>query len=127
MVASGCPISKPLVSEIPTMEMKLCELQKDLALTMGHTSLTTIELWKQKSEAKHTHLKKTSIRVISVLSTTYYCESFYYVMKFVKSKHRVTLTNQDLKELLGTAITSYQPNFKQLATQMQTYDITTHQ
>ena len=52
--------------------------------------------------------------MISVLSTTYCCESFYSVMKFVKSKHRVALTNQDLKELFRTATASYQPNFKQL-------------
>ena len=38
-----------------------CELLKK-----AHTFLTTIEFWKQISEAKHMRLKKTSIRVISV-------------------------------------------------------------
>ena len=117
VVTSGCPISKPLVSQAPAVEMELLELQEDLALKMAHAPLATIEFWKQISEAKHLHLKKTSIRVISVLSTTYCCESFYSVIQFVKSKHRVTLTNQDLKELLRTAIISYQPNFKQFAAQ----------
>ena len=102
-------------------------MQKDLALKMAHTSLTTIEFWKQISEAKHTHLKKTSILVISVLRTTFCCKSFYSVMKFVKLKHRVTLTNQDLKELLRRVIAFYQTNFKQLAALMQTHSITTNQ
>ena len=58
MVTSGCPISEPLVSEVPAVEMELLELQEDFASKMAHTSLSTIEFWKQILEAKHTHLKK---------------------------------------------------------------------
>ena len=99
------------MSEVAAVEMELLELQEDLALKMAHSPLITIEFWKYISETEFTHLKKTSIRVISVRSTTFCCDSFYSAMKLVKSKHRVSLTNQDLKELLRTAITFYQPNF----------------
>ena len=40
--------------------------------------------------------KKTSVRLTSVFSTTYCCESLFSVMKFAKSKHRATLTNKHL-------------------------------
>ena len=56
---SVCSISEPLVSQVPAVEMELLELQEDFALKMAHTSLTTVEFWKQISEAKHPHLKKT--------------------------------------------------------------------
>ena len=81
---------------------------KKHALKMAHKTLTTLEFWKQVPAAKHPELKETTIRLISVFSTTYCCKSFYSIMKFVKSKHRATLTNQHVKELLQTALTSYQ-------------------
>ena len=99
VVTNGCLIFELLLSEVPTVEMEPLKLQKYLVLKEAHTSPTTSGFWKQISEVKHTHLNKTSIRVISVLRIKYCCESFYSAMKFVKSKYRITLTNQDLKEL----------------------------
>ena len=110
---------KPLSSEAPAVELELVDLQEDHALKMAHKTLTTLEIWKQVPATKYPELKETTIRPISVSSTTYCCESFYSTMKFVKSKHRATLTNQHLKELLRTALTSYQPNFKKLASQIE--------
>ena len=76
MVTNGCPISEPLIPDVPAVKMELLELQEDLALKMAHTPLATIEFWKQMSQAKHMQLKKTTIRVISVFITTYCCKLF---------------------------------------------------
>jgi len=39
---------------------------------------------------------------------------FFSVMKFVKSSHRATLKNQHLGKLIGTASTTYCPEFRGL-------------
>ena len=51
--------------------------------------------------------------------TTYCCESLFTVMNFAKSKHRATLTNERLKELIRGASATYRPNIQRLASQVQ--------
>ena len=127
VTTDGCPMPESFLSKASVVETELLELQEDLALKMVHKSLSTVELWKQVPEAKHPNLKKPVIRLISIFSSTYCCESFYSVIKFVKSKYSSVLTNQHLKELLRTALTSYQPNFKHVAAQVETGDSQYHQ
>ena len=43
-------------------------------------------------------------------------------MKFVKSKHCASLTNQHLMELLRIALTMYLEDFKQLIVKMEYHD-----
>jgi len=45
-------------------------------------------------------------------------------LKPVKSTYRAVLTNQDLKQLIRTALTSCQQNFKQLTGHTETHKIT---
>ena len=68
---------------------------------------------------KYPHLKQAALRIISLFGTTYSCESFYSIMKFIKCKNRSVLTNQHSKELMRTAVTNYLPNFKSLAKEIQ--------
>ena len=117
VITSGFSIPKPLLSEAPALELELVDLQEDHVLKMAHKTLNTLEFWKQVLGAKYPNLKKA--RLISVFSTTYCCESFYSVMKFVKSKHRPALKHQHVNELLQTALTSYEHNFKELTAQME--------
>ena len=42
-------------------------------------------------------------------------------MKFVKSQYRVSLTNEDLRKLIYTALTSYRPDFQKLAKKVETH------
>ena len=93
------------------------------ALKMAHKTLNTLEFWTQVPAAKYPELKKTTIRLILIFNTTYCCELFYSIMKFVKSKHRAALTNQHVKELPQTALTSYEPNFKELKAQMEIHNL----
>ncbi|XP_061490325.1 general transcription factor II-I repeat domain-containing protein 2-like [Rhineura floridana] len=110
--------------ESSAVEMELIELQEDLGLKMIHKSQSTTEFWKQVPEIKYPELKKTSVRLISIFSTTYCCESLYSVMKFVKSKHHAILTNQHLTELIRTSLTTYQPDFR-LTAKMETHKTST--
>jgi len=45
---------------------------------------------------------------------------FFSVMKFIKSYHRATLKNEDLGELICTALTTYCPDFRGLENQTKT-------
>jgi len=40
------------------------------------------------------------------------CCDFFSVMKFVKSSHRATLKNENVAELICTALTTYCPDFR---------------
>ncbi|CAK8686286.1 unnamed protein product [Clavelina lepadiformis] len=91
--------------------MELIEMQEDMALRSFSQCHSTVEFWRQVPESKYPELKKISSRLISVFSTTYCCESLFSVMKFIKSKQRVTLTNKHLEEVIRTALTTYRPIF----------------
>ncbi|XP_076321861.1 SCAN domain-containing protein 3-like [Tachypleus tridentatus] len=121
----GCPILELLGTESSVVEMELIELLEDPDLKMNHKFHSTIEFWEQITEINFNELKKTSVRLISIFSTTYCCESLYSVMKFVKPKHNAVLTNQHLTELIRTALTTYQPEFQRLTTRMETHTTST--
>ncbi|XP_076317303.1 SCAN domain-containing protein 3-like [Tachypleus tridentatus] len=125
VISDGCPILEPLITESSAMEIELTELQKDLGLKMIRKSHSTIEFWKQVPEIKYPELKKTSVRLISIFSTTNYCESLYCITKFLKLKHHAILTNQHLTELIRTALTTYQPVFQRFTTKMETHKTST--
>ncbi|XP_036358318.1 SCAN domain-containing protein 3-like [Octopus sinensis] len=105
-VVNGCPILEPLVTKSFALKMEVMELQEDLGLKMIHKSQPSTEFWKQVPQIKYPKLKKTGVRLISIFSTTYCCESLYSVMKFVKSKHRAIFTNQHLTYLIRIALTT---------------------
>ncbi|XP_076034544.1 general transcription factor II-I repeat domain-containing protein 2-like [Oratosquilla oratoria] len=85
VVNDGCRIPEPLVTESSAVEMELMELPEDLGLQMIHKSQSTTEFWKQVPGIKYPELKKTRVRLISMFSTKYCCESLYSVMEFVQS------------------------------------------
>jgi tryptophan synthase beta subunit len=66
------------------------------------------------------------MRLISIFGTTYVCESLYSTLKFIKSKYRSELTDEHLSELVRTALTNYQPDFKKLTEKMNTRKSTSH-
>ena len=107
---------------MPTAEMELIEVQEDLALKNFHKfHNSTVEFWQQVTECKYPKLKKISVQLLSVFSTTCGCESLFSVMNFVKSKYRASLTNEHLRELIHTAWTSYRPDFQKLTNKMETH------
>jgi hypothetical protein len=115
----GRPVA-PFVSDVASVETELTELQEDVGLKLVYKSLSLTDFWKQIPGANYPNLQKTAFRPLSVLETTYCCESLFSVMKFVKSKHRAVVTTSRLTELLRTSSTSYQPDFKTLTAKMKT-------
>ena len=124
VVKDGCPVQKPIVTQTANIEAETLDLQQDFALKSVHQSQSTVEFWKQVSGDKYPALRQISQRLLSIFGTTYCCESMYSTMKYVKSKNRAVLTNQHLKELLRTATTSYEPDFKKIVEKIETHKST---
>ena len=114
VVKGGCPVQKPIVTLTANIEAELLDLQQDFVLKSMHQSQSTLEFGKQVSIDKYPTLKQTSKRLLSLLGTTCCCEFVLSVTKYVKSKNRAVLTNQHLKELMRTATTCYELNFKKM-------------
>ena len=112
VVKNGCTVQKPIVTQTANIEVELLDLQQDFAFKSVYQSQSTFEFWKQVSVDKYPALKQTSQRLLSILGTTYCCESVCSVLKYVKSKNRAVFTNQHLKELLRTATPCYELDFK---------------
>jgi len=62
---------------------------------------------------------QTSVRLISVFSTSYCCDFFFFVMKFVKSKHRCNRNKWTLWRI-NSHLTTYRPDFRRQANQTKT-------
>ena len=116
---SGLEISDIMLVEKAAGELELLEMKEDLVMEMQHKSSSTIDFWKLVPETKYPNLKIAACRLISIFSTTYCYKSLYSTMKLVKSKYHSKLTNKNPVELLRTGSTNYEPNFKQLAKQLQ--------
>jgi hypothetical protein len=118
---NGCPISQPIAVDSAAVELELLELQEDEALKrVKQSGCSTTEFWKQAPEQKYPKIKECAQRLISLSGTTYYCESLHSTLKFIKFKYRSVLTDEHLNELMRTALTRHQPNFKQLTAKMDT-------
>lgn len=122
VVNDGLSIPHYILNESATGEMELLELQEDHSLKMHHKSTQSAnEFWKLVSPSKYPNLRKAASRLLSIFGTTYCCESLFSTMKFIKSKHRSQLTNEHLTELIRTALTNYEPNFRKCSAKLQTH------
>ena len=109
-------ISKYFLPEVGAGELELIEFQEDAALALQFKSeKSPIVFWKSVNQSRYPHLKSAACKLISIFGTTYCCESLYSTMKFIKTKHRAQLTNKHLTELVRTALTNYEPDFKKFA------------
>ena len=121
VINDGCLVRQFFATDVSAAEMELTELQEDLALKNFNKCHSAVAFWQQVTEREYPELKKTSARLLSVFSHTYWCESLFSMMKFGKSKYRASQTNEHLSELSRTALTSYRPDFRKLANRMETH------
>jgi len=85
----------------------LAEIQEDLVLKKFSHCESTVDSDDRFQKINAQNL----IRLMSVFSTTYCCEFMFSVMKFAKTNHQATLTNEDLQDLIQTFLTTYCPDF----------------
>ena len=76
--------------------------------SQGHS---TLNFWRQVPESKYLEFK-TPVYNSFLCIAQHFAVIFFSVMKFVKSNHLATLKNEHLGELIGTALTTYCPEFR---------------
>ncbi|KAJ3646454.1 hypothetical protein Zmor_024042 [Zophobas morio] len=126
VINKGFPLSKNILKETAAGELELIDLQEDEGLKIFHKTTKSInEFWKHVPAMKYGHLRNAACRILSIFGSTYDIEALYSTMKFIKSKYRSRLTNQHLKELIRSAVTNYQPNYKELVANVQIHKAST--
>lgn len=118
VLSVDCPTMKNLAGDVGAFELELLELQEDEGLKTFLQSQKIAVFWGQVPEARYPHVKLAGQKLLSIFGSTYCCEAVFSTMKAVKSKQRATLTDDHLTELLRSATTSFEPNFKRLVLRM---------
>ena len=75
-------------------------------------------LWRQVPESKYPEFEIPVFN--SFLCIAQHIAVILFSAKFAKSNHRATLKNEHLGELIGTALTTYCPEFRGLENQTKT-------
>ncbi|KAL4126266.1 hypothetical protein QTP88_010491 [Uroleucon formosanum] len=124
VIENGWPILKSISMDTAALEIELLELLEDEELKQFKCSChSLLEFRKHVPVIKYPKISLCAQKLISIFGTTYSCESLYSTMKMIKSKHRSTLTDGHLTELLRTALTTYSPDFKKLTSKTNTQQI----
>ena len=103
-----------------TAEIELIESQEDLTYKC-HIPLSS---GNRLQSVNIQNLKRPEYNFFTFLAhyiAVHHVESLFSVIKFVKSKYHVSLTNEHLKELIYTAFISYHPDFRNLANNVDTH------
>ena len=98
-------------------------MQENLAQKNFRQGHSTLNFWRQVPESKYLEFK-TPVYTSFLCIAQDFAVIFFSVMKFVKSNHRATLKNElgNLGKLIGTALTTYCPEFRGLKNQTKNTD-----
>lgn len=65
------------------------------------------------------NMKKYAFGVLSIFGSTYVCEQVFSNMNYIKNKHRLRLTDDNLQACVKMKVTSYSPDVLTLCTEVQ--------
>lgn len=94
--------------------MELIDLQSDLLLVEHFRSVSLLDFYSSLKEENFPHLRRHAQRILVLFGSTYVCEQTFSVMKFNKSKHRSSITDEHLSAVLRIATSDIQPDFNAL-------------
>ncbi|CAM2114566.1 unnamed protein product [Caretta caretta] len=97
---------------IEDVEWEILDLQNDIVLK----SCATDENFDRK---KFPALKNVAHKIKSYFGSTYLCKVLFSTMNIIKSKYRSRHTDAHLDDCLQMGLSSYSPNYKKLAEEMQ--------
>ena len=100
--------------------MELIELQEDPVLKSKFEDVELYEFYKKYlDEERFPQIRKFARQLICAFGSTYKCEQFFSLMKVNKSTHRTRLTDTNLENSLRLAVSSINPNFDLLVSEIQ--------
>ncbi|KAM4521384.1 general transcription factor II-I repeat domain-containing protein 2A-like [Odontesthes bonariensis] len=96
------------------VQMELIDLQSDSLLSDHFRSVSLLHFYSSLKEESFPHLRRHTQRILVLFGSTYVCEQTFLVMKFNKSKHRSSITDEHLSAVLRIATSDIQPDFNAL-------------
>lgn len=96
------------------VQMELIDLQSDTLLAEHFRSVSLLDFYSSLKEENFPHLRRHAQRILVLFGSTYVCEQTFSVMKFNKSKHRSSITDDHLSAVLRIATSDIQPDFNAL-------------
>lgn len=110
--AKGCKIEE---QENP-YKLELCNVQADsLAIYRNEYG---IHFFKLLAPEKYPKLVDLGLKICSMFSSSYQCESSFSVMRNIKSKYRSSLTDESLRSLLRIATSNISVDIPSLVDKM---------
>ncbi|KAL3975343.1 C-C motif chemokine 24 [Sarotherodon galilaeus] len=96
------------------VQMELIDLRSDTLLAEHFRSVSLLDFYSSLKEENFPHLRNHAQRMLVLFGSTYVCEQTFSVMKFNKSKHRSSVTDDHLSAVLHIATSDFQPDFNAL-------------
>uniref|UniRef100_A0A8D8VSJ7 EPM2A-interacting protein 1 n=1 Tax=Cacopsylla melanoneura TaxID=428564 RepID=A0A8D8VSJ7_9HEMI len=90
--------------------MEVIELQSNIALKSIDS--TNVDIWSHVPKEKYPIMRTIALKIKSLFSSTYLCESSFSHMKFIKNKYRSRMTDAHLQNCIRMAVTNYPPNIE---------------
>lgn len=101
-------------------QMELVDLQSSFALKTYLQSEGADNFWsKHVSKQQYPTIRKVALQILTMFGSTYTCESSFSHLNAIKTKSRCSLTNEKLHECLRIALTTYEPNYLEIAKSRQ--------
>lgn len=96
------------------VQMELIGLQSDTLLAEHFRSVSLLDFHSSLKEENFPHLRSHAQRILVLFGSTSVCEQTFSVMKFNKSKHGSSVTEDHLSAVLRIATSDIQPDFNAL-------------
>lgn len=91
-------------------------MQSSFALKQHLQSEGAVEFWsKHVSRYQYPTTRKIALLILTMFGSTYTCESSFSHMNAIKTRARCSMTNEKLHECLNIAMTTYEPNYVEIA------------
>ena len=110
-------LSNPFTIEVDKapaqLQLELCELKEDHFLLSQNLD-NLLEFWKLANTESYPELNNFALRMLSMFSSTYVCESSFSLMNQIKSKERNQLDDETLSSCVRVALTDVEIDFVEL-------------
>jgi hypothetical protein len=110
--------AKKLLSSVDegSLQLELVDIQCSSSLKENFQESGTCKFWSEIIQKEQfPNAKKVAIYLLTMFGSTYTCESSFSHMNVIKSNTRSSMCNDRLQDCMRIALTSYQPNFINVA------------
>ena len=88
------PLNCNIIEQKEEFQLELCDLQNELYLNKNEE--ISINFWKKICIKKYPNIKNMILKLYSMFSSTYFCESSFSKLKIIKSPKRNSLSDSHL-------------------------------